>query len=51
VSAAYVRLAHSRGLRVVPYTIDTRRAVRAVAAAGVDALITDDPTMARRALR
>jgi glycerophosphoryl diester phosphodiesterase len=51
VSAAYVALAHGRGLKVVPYTIDTPRGVRAAAAAGVDALITDDPVMARRALR
>jgi glycerophosphoryl diester phosphodiesterase len=51
VDAAYVSRAHDRGLRVVPYTLDSRAAVRAAARAGVDEIITNDPTMARRALR
>jgi glycerophosphoryl diester phosphodiesterase len=51
VSGAYVRRAHRAKLKVVPYTLDTRAQVRAAARAGVDALITDDPVMARRALR
>ena len=51
VDAPYVSAAHDRGLRVVPYTLDTPAAVRAAARAGVDELITNDPAMARRALR
>lgn len=50
VSQSYVSEAHSLGLRVVPFTLDTPEAVRAAAAVGVDELITDDPGMARRVL-
>jgi glycerophosphoryl diester phosphodiesterase len=50
VDAAYVQAAHAAGLKVVPYTLDTATDVRAAQAAGVDALITDDPSMARRVL-
>lgn len=50
VTAAYVRRAHRAKLKVVPYTLDTARDVRRAARVGVDALITDDPVMARRAL-
>jgi glycerophosphoryl diester phosphodiesterase len=46
VEKEYVDEAHSRNLRVVPYTINTPDAVEAAARAGVDALITDDPLMA-----
>jgi len=49
-SAAYVQRARALGLRVVPYTLNTPADVRAAAASGVDALITDDPVMARKAL-
>lgn len=51
VSAAYVRKAHAAGLKVVPFTLNTRAAVRAAAKAGVDEVITDDPVMAQRALK
>ena len=51
VSAAYVRRAHRAKLKVVPYTVDAARDVRRAARTGVDAIITDDPAMARRALR
>jgi glycerophosphoryl diester phosphodiesterase len=51
VSGAYVTRAHDAGLRVVAYTLDTPRAVRAGARVGIDELITDDPPMAHRALR
>jgi glycerophosphoryl diester phosphodiesterase len=51
VTSAYVQRAHRAGLKVVPYTLNTRTAVRSAAARGVDALITDDPTSARRWLR
>jgi glycerophosphoryl diester phosphodiesterase len=50
VDAAYVERAHGLGLKVVPYTIDDAEGVEAAAAAKVDALITNDPVMARRAL-
>jgi glycerophosphoryl diester phosphodiesterase len=50
VDAAYVTGAHSLGRKVVPYTLDTPAQVQAAAALGVDALITDDVGMARRAL-
>jgi len=50
VDRGYVDEAHSRGLRVVPYTINQRDAVADAAEAGVDALITDDPLMALRTL-
>lgn len=50
VDAAYVTRAHGRGLKVVPYTLETAADVIAARTAGVDALITDDPVMARRAL-
>jgi glycerophosphoryl diester phosphodiesterase len=42
--------AHDRGLRVMTYTVNDPAAVRAAAGAGVDVVITDDPSMARRAL-
>jgi glycerophosphoryl diester phosphodiesterase len=50
VSADYVRRAHAARLDVAPFTLNTRADVRAAGAAGVDALITDDPLMAARAL-
>jgi glycerophosphoryl diester phosphodiesterase len=42
--------AHELGRMVVPYTPDDPASVKASAAAAVDAIITDDPAMARRAL-
>ena len=50
VTASDVARAHAAGVKVVPWTVDTADDVRAVAAAGADALITNDPVMARRAL-
>jgi glycerophosphoryl diester phosphodiesterase len=50
VSASDVQQAHGLGLKVVPWTIDTPDGIRGAAAAGVDALITNDPVMAKRAL-
>ena len=50
VSADQIAQAHGLGLKVVPWTIDTADGVRAAAAAGVDAVITNDPVMARQAL-
>ena len=51
VDRAYVRRANRAGLKVVPFTLNRASDVRAAARAKVDALITDDPTMARRTLR
>jgi glycerophosphoryl diester phosphodiesterase len=50
VSADYVRRAHGLGLDVAPFTLDRAADVRAAKRAKVDALITDDPLMAGRAL-
>lgn len=50
VKASTVSLAHTLGVRVVPFTLDTPAAVTAAAATGVDALITDDPAMAQATL-
>ena len=51
VDEAYVRDAHGRGLRVVPFTLDRRRDVVDATEVGVDAVISNDPRMARRASR
>ena len=50
VSRDYVRRAHAERRLVAPYTLDRAGQVRAAAGAGVDALITDDPIAAGRAL-
>ncbi|MEA2346624.1 MAG: hypothetical protein QOG62_411 [Thermoleophilaceae bacterium] len=51
IGSGLVTLAHSLGQRVVPYTLDTPGQVTQAAALGVDAVITDDPAMARGRLR
>jgi glycerophosphoryl diester phosphodiesterase len=50
IDKAFVADAHAKGFKVVPYTLDTKAQVRKAKAAGVDALITDDPFMALKAL-
>jgi glycerophosphoryl diester phosphodiesterase len=50
VSVDYVRRAHDMALDVAPFTLDAAADVRAAKRARVDALITDDPLMAARAL-
>jgi glycerophosphoryl diester phosphodiesterase len=50
VKASTVSLAHKLGVRVVPFTLNRAADVQAAAAAGVDAVITDDPPMATAAL-
>jgi glycerophosphoryl diester phosphodiesterase len=50
IDAAYVQAAHAAGVKVAAWTLDTAAEVRAAQLAGVDALITDDPYMARRVL-
>jgi glycerophosphoryl diester phosphodiesterase len=51
VSASYVKRAHAKKLRVVPFTLDRKAQIVAAAKAGVDEVITNDPVMAQRALR
>jgi glycerophosphoryl diester phosphodiesterase len=50
VNAAYVADAHAQGREIVPYTIDKRADIVEAADEGVDAIITNDPTRARRVL-
>lgn len=50
VDAAFVARAHEAGKRVVAWTVNEPDDLRAMAAAGVDAAITDDPRAARAAL-
>ena len=50
VAPETIREAQTRGLYVMTYTVNDSDEVRAAARAGVDAVITDDPTAARRAL-
>jgi glycerophosphoryl diester phosphodiesterase len=50
VSAEYVSRAHEMALDVAPFTLDAAADVRAARGALVDAVITDDPLMAARAL-
>jgi glycerophosphoryl diester phosphodiesterase len=48
VDAAYIAHAHSAGREIVPFTLDARSDIASAAAEGVDAIITNDPTLARR---
>ena len=50
VTPDYVRRAHGMDLDVAPFTLDLRADARAARRAGVDAVITDDPMMAARAM-
>jgi len=47
----FVEACHADGLRVHAWTVDSPRTVRALARAGVDAVITNFPDRALRALR
>lgn len=49
-SAAAVAAAHRRGAPVLAWTANEAAVVRRLAAAGVDAIVSDDPVMARAAL-
>lgn len=51
VDAAYISDAHSRGLEIVPFTLDSAGDIDAATRAGVDALISNDPRLARRVVR
>lgn len=50
VGPAYVGEAHALGLEVVPYTLDSPQQIEDAAGQGVDAVISNDPGMARRVL-
>ncbi len=50
VDAELVASAHLAGLKVHPWTVDAPEHVRALAAVGVDAIITNRPAQARSAL-
>jgi glycerophosphoryl diester phosphodiesterase len=51
VNPGFIQHAHNVGLRVVPYTVDTEPDQEDAAQMGVDALITNDPGLARKALK
>jgi glycerophosphoryl diester phosphodiesterase len=51
VDAAFVALAHGAGLAVNVWTVDDPDRIRALAAAGVDGIVTNVPEKARAALR
>jgi glycerophosphoryl diester phosphodiesterase len=51
VDAGYIADAHSRGLEIVSFTLDDAAAIDAATRAGVDALISNDPRLARRVVR
>jgi len=51
VSPELISEAHAAGLQVVPFTFDERAPVKAATEAGADALIANDPEMARRAAK
>ena len=50
VSASFVQQAHGAGRKIAVWTLNTESDIRAAAAIGVEAVITDDPAMAQRAL-
>lgn len=51
LNPTYVQRAHAYGLGVTVYTPNSEQDIRAAAAAGVDAVITDDPMLAEKTLR
>jgi glycerophosphoryl diester phosphodiesterase len=50
LTPGFATVAHLLGRKVVPWTMNTAALIRAAAAQGADAVITDDPDMARTAL-
>ena len=48
--STYVTLAHTLGKKITPYTLNTAATIGAAGAAGVDAVITDDPPLAQQVL-
>ena len=51
IDQALVSDAHHAGLQVVPWTIDDAASVKEATSLGVDALISNDPVMARAAIK
>jgi glycerophosphoryl diester phosphodiesterase len=51
VDQTYISDAHTAGLQVVPYTVDDSAGVKQATSMGVDAIITNDPLMARVAIK
>ncbi len=51
VDANYIAGAHDLGLRIVPFTIDTPHDLRKAGGSGIEALITNDPDLARKILK
>jgi glycerophosphoryl diester phosphodiesterase len=49
--AGYVAQAHSLGRRIVPYTLDGGEQIEAATRMGVDAVISNDPRLARRSVK
>ncbi|GAA4063523.1 glycerophosphodiester phosphodiesterase [Nonomuraea soli] len=43
VTASYVRQVHRHGMKIFPWTVDSRAAARRLIAAGVDGIITNTP--------
>lgn len=50
ITAAWIADAHGKGALVAPYTPDTKAEILRAKQVGADAVITDDPYMARKAL-
>jgi glycerophosphoryl diester phosphodiesterase len=50
IDASWASDAHQRKLLIAPYTLDTKSEVKRAKKIGVDAVITDDPYMAAKAL-
>lgn len=51
VSAAFVERSHAAGVLVAPYTLDRRSEIERARDAGVDQIVTDDPSLTARTLR
>lgn len=51
IARAYVQAVHRQRDRVIPFDIESRRALRQARRIGVDGVITDDPVRTRRILR
>jgi glycerophosphoryl diester phosphodiesterase len=51
IARGYVRAVHRADRKVVPFTLNSKARIRQAKRIGVDAVITDDPVMARRELR
>jgi glycerophosphoryl diester phosphodiesterase len=51
ITPAYVTKAHKAKLKIALYTLDTKSDIKRARTLGVEAAITDDPTMARTTLK